>query len=68
MGVNSGLQWDKQERPAARRGGRYIGASELEALGVGGGEGAQGTPKGGLLVPAGSGSPVVPQKTYCSSS
>jgi hypothetical protein len=39
-------QQHEQERPAARRGGRRVGASELEGLGIGGGEEAQGTPEG----------------------
>jgi hypothetical protein len=37
-------QQHEQERPAARRSGRRVGASELEGLGVGVGEEAQGTP------------------------
>jgi hypothetical protein len=39
-------QEHEQERPAARRGGRRVGASELEGLGVGGAEEAQGNPEG----------------------
>jgi hypothetical protein len=39
-------QQQKQERPAARRGGRRVGASELEGLGIGGGEEAQGATEG----------------------
>jgi hypothetical protein len=39
-------QEHERERPAARRGGRRVGASELEGLGIGGGEEAQGTPEG----------------------
>jgi hypothetical protein len=39
-------QEHEQERPAARRGRRRVGASELEGLGIGGGEEAQGTPGG----------------------
>jgi hypothetical protein len=36
----------ERERPAARRGGRRVGASELKGLGIGGGQEAQGTSKG----------------------
>jgi hypothetical protein len=39
-------QQHEQERPAARRGGRRVGASELEGLGIRGGEETQGTPEG----------------------
>ena len=39
-------QQHEQERPAARRSGRRVGASELEGLGIGVGEEAQGTPDG----------------------
>ena len=39
-------QQHEQKRPAARRGGRRIDASELERLGVGGGEEAQRTSEG----------------------
>jgi hypothetical protein len=39
-------QQREQERPAARRGGRCVGASELEGLGVGGGEEAHGISEG----------------------
>jgi hypothetical protein len=39
-------QQHEQERPAARRGGRRVGASELEGLGIRGGEEAQGTSGG----------------------
>jgi hypothetical protein len=35
-------QQREQERPTAHRGGRHVGASELEGLGVEGGEEAQG--------------------------
>jgi hypothetical protein len=38
-------QEHEQERPAARRGGRRVGASELEGLGIRGEEEAQGTPE-----------------------
>jgi hypothetical protein len=41
-------QQHEQERPAARRGGRGVGASELEGLGIGDGEEAQGTSEGGV--------------------
>jgi hypothetical protein len=61
-------QQHEQERPAARRGGRGVGASELEGLGIGVGEEAQGPLRGGSLVPAGSDNPVVPQETSYSSS
>ena len=36
-------QQHEQERPALRRGGRRVGVSELEGLGIGGGGEAQGT-------------------------
>jgi hypothetical protein len=39
-------QQHEQERSAARRGGRRVGASELEGLGIRGGEETQGTPEG----------------------
>jgi hypothetical protein len=39
-------QQHEQERPAARRGGRRIGASELEGLGIKDREEAQGTSEG----------------------
>jgi hypothetical protein len=39
-------QQHEQERPAVRRGGRRVGVSELEGLGIGGGEEAQGTSEG----------------------
>jgi hypothetical protein len=39
-------QEHEQERPATRRGRRRVGASELEGLGVGGGEESQGTLEG----------------------
>jgi len=39
-------QEHEQERPAARRGGRRVGASELEGLGIGVREEAQGTSEG----------------------
>jgi hypothetical protein len=39
-------QQHEQERPAARRGERRVGASELKGLGIRGGEEAQGTPEG----------------------
>jgi hypothetical protein len=39
-------QQHEQERPAARRGSRRVGASELEGLGIGVGKEAQGTPEG----------------------
>jgi hypothetical protein len=39
-------QQHEQERPAVRRGGRRVGASELEGLGIGGGEEAQGISEG----------------------
>ena len=39
-------QQHEQEHPAARRGGRRVGASELEGLGIRGGEEAQGTSEG----------------------
>jgi hypothetical protein len=39
-------QEHEQERPAARRGGRRVDASELEGLGIGVGEQAQGTSEG----------------------
>ena len=35
-------QQHEEERPATRRGGRRVGASELEGLGIGGGRGAKG--------------------------
>ena len=39
-------QQHEQERPAARHGGRRVGANELEGLGIGGGEEAQGISEG----------------------
>jgi hypothetical protein len=36
----------EQARPAARRGGKRVGASELEGLGIGGGEEAKGISEG----------------------
>jgi hypothetical protein len=39
-------QQHEQARPAARRGRRRVGASELEGLGIGGGQEAQGTFEG----------------------
>jgi hypothetical protein len=39
-------QQHEQERPAVRRGGRRVGASELEGLGIGGGEEAKGISEG----------------------
>jgi hypothetical protein len=39
-------QQHEQEHPATRRGKRRVGASELEGLGIRGGEEAQGTPEG----------------------
>jgi hypothetical protein len=39
-------QQHEQERPAARRSRRRVGASELDGLGIGGGEEAQGTSEG----------------------
>jgi hypothetical protein len=42
-------QQHEQERPAARRGGRRVGASELEGLGIGDGEEAQGTSEGRVV-------------------
>jgi hypothetical protein len=60
-------QQHEQERPAARRGGRRVGASELEGLGIGVERKPKGPLRGGSLVPAGSGNPAVPQETYYSS-
>ena len=42
-------QQREQERPAARRGGRCVGTSELEGLGVGGREEAHGISEGRSL-------------------
>jgi hypothetical protein len=39
-------QQHEQECPAARCGGRRVGASELEGLGIGDGKEAQGTSEG----------------------
>jgi hypothetical protein len=39
-------QQHEQERPAARRVGRRVGANGLEGVGIGGGEEAQGTSEG----------------------
>ena len=39
-------QQHEQERPATRRGGRRVGASKLEGLGIRGGEETQGASEG----------------------
>ena len=61
-------QEHEQERPAARRSGKRVGANELEGLDIEVEEEAQGTPEGRSLVPARLEHPVVPQETNCSNS
>jgi hypothetical protein len=61
-------QQREQERPAAHRGGRRVGASELEGLGVGGGVEAQGISEGRIPRTRKIRAPRRPQGTNCSSS
>jgi hypothetical protein len=61
-------QQREQESPAARHGGRCVGASELEGLGVRGGEEAQGISKGRIPRARKIRAPRRPQRTNCSSS
>jgi hypothetical protein len=61
-------QQREQESPAARHGGRCVGASELEGLGVRGGEEAQGISKGRIPRARKIRAPRRPQGTNCSSS
>jgi hypothetical protein len=60
-------QQHEQECPATRRCRRRVGASELERLGIGGGEEAQGTSEGRVIRNRGiRAPPVVLQETNCS--
>ena len=60
-------QQHEQERPAAHRCGRRVGASELEGLGIGRGEEAKGISERRVTRTRKIRAPVVPQETNCSS-